>query len=1016
MVDALEVRRLLSTVTVDATQVVRSVNTQIQGVNIDWWDSTLNTSQTASMVEAAGLTAYREPAGSGADTFHFNVGPSYNGQGTAATFAQFIASVNGIGMVTVNYGTGSPQEAAAWLAYLNASPSSTVNIGYGEQWNSTSSTWVQVNWQTAGYWASLRAASPLATDDGLNFLRIGRTAPFNTYYFEVGNEVYGSWETDEHGSGGDTGAPRDPATYIAFAKTFSILANEISPGVSIGVDGDGPDTWMADVLQQCAAQGFTPGFISDHNYMQEPGDESDSFLLQDTVADSASSLSWAARSAGYRSQLTEYLGSAGNNVELLATEFNSVSYDPGKQTTSLVNGLFVADSLGAILETSYDGSYIWDLRNGFDNTNNDSSSLYGWRQGGDYGIIGSSGSAPSTGTYVPYPTYFAEQLVSKIAHSGDTVVAVSGTSSTLSVYAVRQQDGDMDLLVINKSSTSTQSPTLSFTGFQPSGQATFWQYGEAQDTAQSQSTNGSSTLANFTQTLSVNGSSVTISFPAYSMTVVDLGNAALPTGWSDADVGTPTLAGYANNTSGTWTLQAAGSGIGSISDQINFADESANGSFALIADADSISAEAGVMVRADATAGSAFFGVAQLLSSQVVLQYRTADGAASVLTASNVSGATKYFKIIRAGNTFAGYYSTNGTAWTQIGSGVTISMSNPVNAGLWATSKSAGTMGAATFTNVQIVAAPNIVGTNFSAASPSLAVQFSSNVSASLTKSDLTLSNLTAGTTVPSGNISETYNTATNTATFTFPGYANGLLPSGIYSALLTASAIMDASGNPLSGSSAFNFLLVNAAQSLNLSGSGQIYTVQQFVMGAGATLNIGSDSVNVQYAAGADPGSAIQSLLAGGYNAGRWNGIGIISSAAAGDIRGITGVGYLDNGQSINIAAALYGDANLDGLINADDLSLMLTGQAANGTRWQDGNFNYDSIINNDDWSLFTRGAAAANSGETVASEFSKRLVKSSQSRLNLNMPLSQNGLLFPDQDEDSNIQSLLSDSPDIR
>ena len=218
--------------------------------------------------------------------FIFNVPPSYNGQGTAATLWQFIASVGGIGMVTVNYGTGSPQEAAAWLAYLNASPSSTVNIGYGEQWDANTSTWVQVNWQTAGYWASLRAASPLHTDDGLNFLRLGRSAPFNTHYFEIGNEIYGSWETDEHGSGGDTGAPHDPATYIAFAKTFSTLANQISPGISIGIDGDGPDTWMADVLQQCASQGFTPGFISDHNYAgSSRGMRVIRFCWQDTVAD-----------------------------------------------------------------------------------------------------------------------------------------------------------------------------------------------------------------------------------------------------------------------------------------------------------------------------------------------------------------------------------------------------------------------------------------------------------------------------------------------------------------------------------------------------------------------------------------------------------------------------------------------------------------------------------------------------------------------------------------------------------
>ena len=46
-----------------------------------------------------------------------------------------------------------------------------------------------MNWNTAGYWASLRVATPLAQNDGLNFLRIGHAAPFTSIKFwEIGNE------------------------------------------------------------------------------------------------------------------------------------------------------------------------------------------------------------------------------------------------------------------------------------------------------------------------------------------------------------------------------------------------------------------------------------------------------------------------------------------------------------------------------------------------------------------------------------------------------------------------------------------------------------------------------------------------------------------------------------------------------------------------------------------------------------------------------------------------------------
>ena len=257
--EILESRDVPSVVTVNAAQTVRLVNADVLGINTAWWDGTLNTTQTQQMVEAAGLTMFRLPGGSAADTFHFNAPPSYDGEGTVATMASFIASVGGGGMVTVNYGTGSPQEAAAMLAYLNGSVSNTTVIGYGEEWNDTTNTWVQVNWQTAGYWASLRAAAPLATDDGLNFLRLGRSAPFGFHYYEIGNEEYGSWETDEHGTGGDTGKPHDPATYVAFAKQFAAYAALIDPSISIGIDSGSigyDNDWTSNVLHQGVPAGI----------------------------------------------------------------------------------------------------------------------------------------------------------------------------------------------------------------------------------------------------------------------------------------------------------------------------------------------------------------------------------------------------------------------------------------------------------------------------------------------------------------------------------------------------------------------------------------------------------------------------------------------------------------------------------------------------------------------------------------------------------------------------------------
>ena len=275
-----------------------------------------------------------------------------------------------------------------------------------------------------------------------------------------------------------------------------------------------------------------PGFLSDHNYVQAPGSESDSNLLLDTVTDTSSDPSdpgnpydWAVRAADYESLLTQYLGSAGKNVQLLATEFNSVYSDPGKQTTSLVNGLFLADSLGALLETPYDGADVWDLRNGYDTGGNNSSSLYGWRQGGDYGLIGSpGGSAPASGTYVPYPTYFAEELASKIIQPGGKVVQASSSDPNLTIYAVLEPNGHLDLLVINKSAASALTGQFQFSRLHAPdpGPGLAVRRGPGHR-PEPDDQRRSPPWPTSTHRLVVSGSTFSYSFPAYSMTVLDLG-------------------------------------------------------------------------------------------------------------------------------------------------------------------------------------------------------------------------------------------------------------------------------------------------------------------------------------------------------------------------------------------------------------------------------------------------------------------------------------------------------------
>ena len=203
------------TSTISAASPLHAVSANMLGVNMVWWDTADVSTQTQQMSAAAGFKLFRFPGGSSSDEYHFNVSAN-GGDSSAITvpqFAQYITSAGGTGLVTLDYGSGSPQEAAAELAYLEGSATDTTVIGNGIEWNTTTNQWQTVNWGTAGYWAALRGAKPLATDDGLNFLRINDAAPFTAIrYWEVGNEEYGSWETDHHGTAGpggvSTGAAR----------------------------------------------------------------------------------------------------------------------------------------------------------------------------------------------------------------------------------------------------------------------------------------------------------------------------------------------------------------------------------------------------------------------------------------------------------------------------------------------------------------------------------------------------------------------------------------------------------------------------------------------------------------------------------------------------------------------------------------------------------------------------------------------------------------------------------------
>ena len=253
---------VVSTVTANLGTTVRAtVSPNLMGVHTSVYDANMQLPTTPDYLKAAGVKSLRYPGGSYSDLYHWSLHTgTYAPAAGAGSNTIFVASdthfgtfqrhrgVSASALITVNYGMnslgnggGEPKEAAAWVAYANGSTTSTVNIGADSK---------GTNWQTVAYWANLRAAAPLAIDDGLNKFRISHPAPFGIKYWKVGNELYGNgwyyggcgWEADMHVPYPASGTCTDrqnnpalsPAAYGTAVRAYAQAMKAVDSTIKVG--------------------------------------------------------------------------------------------------------------------------------------------------------------------------------------------------------------------------------------------------------------------------------------------------------------------------------------------------------------------------------------------------------------------------------------------------------------------------------------------------------------------------------------------------------------------------------------------------------------------------------------------------------------------------------------------------------------------------------------------------------------------------------------------------------------
>jgi Glycosyl hydrolases family 18 len=160
----------------------------------------------------------------------------------------------------------------------------------------------------------------------------------------------------------------------------------------------------------------------------------------------------------------------------------------------------------------------------------------------------------------------------------------------------------------------------------------------------------------------------------------------------------------------------------------------------------------------------------------------------------------------------------------------------------------------------------------------------------------------------------------------------------------------------------------------LTLSPGAGVFTTSSLTIAPGAVLDIGNNSLIINYAGTADPIATIRGYLTTGDNNGTWNGAGIDSSAAASNAG--YGIGYADGADGvvsglasgqIEVAYTLYGDANLDGIVSGDDFSILAGNLGKPEAAWDEGDFLYNGVVSGDDFSVLVANMGKSSNGAAI-------------------------------------------------
>ena len=387
------------------------------GVNTAAWDTNYLDPAIASNLSAASTGLIRYPGGSWADQYMWQAN-TVNSSAQPVNFAQYSSQTDAIAggqkFVTINYGSDTPQAAAAWVTQS----------------------------ATSGQGVAL---------------------------WEIGNEEYGSWETDNHAN------PHTASSYASNALTYMQAMKAANPNAQICYDY----AMDGNLAPGAGVSGFQAW--------------NDTILQADAADTNCADVHWYPIN-GTPTESVQSIMELVDNIPAAAAEIHTAlsAYDPSayyvvgetnmSQTANAwneqpVGALFAAANALEWLSFGAQSVDWWDVHN------------YGTLTA-DFGMF-SSATSGETAMDTPYAPYYGYALAAQLAVKGAKVGTLAVATPNIYGYYSNLPGGSYAVMLVNADPANSYTVSTSSLGITSSSE-TEYTYDSANPSIASSSVSGSS--------------------------------------------------------------------------------------------------------------------------------------------------------------------------------------------------------------------------------------------------------------------------------------------------------------------------------------------------------------------------------------------------------------------------------------------------------------------------------------------------------------------------------------------